>query len=207
LRTLVIDTATAACSVALIDDGGIVDAAHDVVGRGHAERLMPMIAALADRGRADRILVDCGPGSFTGVRVGLAAALGLGLGWQVPVAGYSSMAMIAAAAAASAGAPERFGVVLPGGHGEVFVQAFATPPLEIAGNLASVPPGAVDAVLGTVPLIGSGIRYLDDLAPARVLGDALPSARDALLLPVALANLPPRPIYGRAPDAKPMAVQ
>ncbi|WP_016744608.1 tRNA (adenosine(37)-N6)-threonylcarbamoyltransferase complex dimerization subunit type 1 TsaB, partial [Rhizorhabdus wittichii] len=99
-RALVIDTATAACSVALIEDGAIVAEAHDVVGRGHAERLMPMIAALPGGGRADSILVDCGPGSFTGVRVGLAAARALALGWGVPVHGYSSMAAIAATAAA-----------------------------------------------------------------------------------------------------------
>ena len=87
---LVIDTATAACSVALIADGEAVHAARELVGRGHAERLVPMIAELLrDAGgvRPSAILVDCGPGSFTGVRVGLAAALGLGIGWGVPVRG------------------------------------------------------------------------------------------------------------------------
>src|SRR3546814_8204244 len=68
--TLVIDTATAACSVALIDDGRAVADRHEIVGRGHAERLLPMIAELPGGGRADEILVDVGPGSFTGTRVG-----------------------------------------------------------------------------------------------------------------------------------------
>ena len=88
-RTLVIDTATAACSVALIAGDQVIDRRHEVVGRGHAERLVPMIAELGlggpGGGRAERILVDCGPGSFTGIRVGIAAARGLAIGWGVPV--------------------------------------------------------------------------------------------------------------------------
>src|SRR3546814_5856504 len=81
--TLVIDTATAACSVALIDDGRAVADRHEIVGRGHAERLLPMIAELPGGGRADEILVDVGPGSFTGTRVGIAAARGLAVGWEI----------------------------------------------------------------------------------------------------------------------------
>ncbi len=81
LRTLVIDTATAACSVALLDGDRVVAHGHDVVGRGHAERLVPMIAALPDGGRAARILVDCGPGSLPDSRRhrgGARAGAGLG---------------------------------------------------------------------------------------------------------------------------------
>ncbi len=55
--------------VGLVSGACLSDFGHDVVGRGHAERLVPMIAALPDGGRAERILVDCGPGSFTGIRV------------------------------------------------------------------------------------------------------------------------------------------
>ena len=85
---LVIDCATAACSVALLGaDGEVLDALHEVVGRGHAERLLPMIESVLAGRRPDAILVDCGPGSFTGVRVGLAAASGLAIGWGVPVSG------------------------------------------------------------------------------------------------------------------------
>src|ERR1700712_731470 len=110
-RTLVIETATAACSVALIEDGRVVAPMHEIVGRGHAERLVPMIAELPRGGRADAILVDVGPGSFTGIRVGIAAARGLGLGWGIPVHGYSSLALIAAAAFAADPALDRLAVV------------------------------------------------------------------------------------------------
>src|ERR1700749_4688656 len=128
MRTLVIETATAACSVALIEAGVVVASAHEVVGRGHAERLIPMIAGLPDGGRADAILVDCGPGSFTGIRVGIAAARGLGLGWNVPVHGFSSLPLVAAAAFAADANLDRLAVVLEGGHGEVFMQPFVRDP-------------------------------------------------------------------------------
>ena len=68
MRTLAFDTSGAACSVALFEDGAIIAERHEVVGRGHAERLIPWIAALPNGGKADLILVGCGPGSFTGVR-------------------------------------------------------------------------------------------------------------------------------------------
>ena len=70
MRTLVIDTATRACSVALFDGKQLLAAQHEVIGRGHAERLLPLIAALPNNGKADQIMVDVGPGSFTGIRVG-----------------------------------------------------------------------------------------------------------------------------------------
>src|SRR3546814_7003579 len=81
LRTLVIDTATEACSVALFENDELMARRHAIVGRGHAERLLPLIADFPDKGRADRIAVDIGPGSFTGVRIGLAAARALSFAW------------------------------------------------------------------------------------------------------------------------------
>ena len=84
MRILVIDTATQALSVALLEDGQPIGHFHEIVGRGHAEALLPAIAALPDGGRADAIAVDVGPGSFTGVRIGIAAARALALAWSVP---------------------------------------------------------------------------------------------------------------------------
>ncbi|KRB82543.1 tRNA threonylcarbamoyladenosine biosynthesis protein TsaB [Sphingomonas sp. Root710] len=205
-RTLVIDTATAACSVALIEDDRIIAEFHEVVGRGHAERLMPMIAALPDGGRADAILADCGPGSFTGVRVGLAAARALALGWGVGVHGYSSMAVIAAAVAhADVVADASIGIALTGGHGELFVQRFATAPVAALSALESLAPDGAAAVIIDTDVFGSGAAQLVAARNSGAARDRLPRAADARLLPVALSRLAPSPIYGRNADAKPVA--
>jgi tRNA threonylcarbamoyl adenosine modification protein YeaZ len=196
---LVVDSATAACSAALIDGDRVVAEAHEVVGRGHAERLVPMIEELLAGRRPAAILVDCGPGSFTGVRVGLAAAHGLAIGWQVPLSGYSSTSAVAAA---FSGEPE-IAVALHGGHGQLFVQSFAHDPLVPTDDLRSLLPEVAAAAIASPLVAGSGAQTL---VSARGWGraiDALPRAQDARLLPPALRSLPPRPIYGRAPDAKP----
>jgi tRNA threonylcarbamoyladenosine biosynthesis protein TsaB len=203
LRTLVIETATAACSVALIEDGRLLAHGHEVVGRGHAERLIPMIAALPEGGRAPHILVDCGPGSFTGIRVGIAAARGLALGWGATLSGYSSLTLLAATAFAQ-GATADLAIILEGGHGEVFMQGF-TAPFRDTGPFASLRPEvALDALAGR-RAIGTGVRFLTALEPGLPVEERLPDAADAILLPPHWTPLAPTPIYGRAPDAKPIA--
>lgn len=202
MRTLVIETATAGCSVALLESGTVIARDQEVVGRGHAERLIPMIAGLPGQGRAERILVDVGPGSFTGVRVGLAAAKGLAIGWGAEVNGYSSTFLLAAAAFHRDPALAALAVIIEGGHGEVFMQRF-TRPLSAQAPLQSLVPAVALAALD-VPAFGSGVHHMRALGAAQPLYDALPNAADAALLPVAAANLAGRPIYGRAPDAKPM---
>ena len=197
---LVIDSATAACSAALIGpEGQLIDERHELVGRGHAERLLPMIADLLGGRTAAAILVDCGPGSFTGVRVGIAAAQGLAIGWKVPLAGYSSLASLAAASGAGA-----LAVALTGGHDELFVQSYGGDPIGPLDEMRSLAPADAAAAVRADLVVGSGAEAL---VAARGHGrwvDALPRAADARLLPPALRGLPPRPIYGRAPDAKPM---
>ena len=200
---LVIDSATPACSVALVEDGRVVADRHEVVGRGHAERLIPMIQDLLSGQRARAILVDCGPGSFTGVRVGLAAAHGLAIGWQVPLSGYSSMAVIAAAAANGAGEDE-IAVALHAGHGQLFVQSYDREPLMPREALQSLLPQEAAAAVSAHHVYGSGAEALVSVRGFGEAHDALPRAADAVLLPEALRSLAVRPIYGRAPDAKPM---
>jgi len=201
MRTLVIETSTTACSVALIEFGALIARAHEVVGRGHAERLIPMIAELPNGGRADRIIVDCGPGSFTGVRVGIAAARGLALGWGADIAGFSSLPLVAAAGFADR-LTDDIAVVMEGGHGEVFMQAFAAD-LSPRSDMVSLKPAAALAALAGRRAVGNGVRWLAALDDTIDLTEALPDAASAILLPETLTALPPSPIYGRAPDAKP----
>lgn len=191
MRVLVIETATTACSVALLDASGNAAAADSAsVGRGHAERLIPMIAGLPDGGRADSIWVDCGPGSFTGIRVGIAAARALGLAWGIPVRGFASLALVATQWFADHAGADAVTVVMEGGHGEAFVQRFGRSPFGAVSPLESIERARAIALPG--PVAGN------------LTGDALvPTAHRAGLLPG--ADLPARPIYGRAPDAKPMS--
>jgi tRNA threonylcarbamoyl adenosine modification protein YeaZ len=186
---LVIETAFDACSVALLDGDRVAASAHEEIGRGHAERLVPMIAeALAAAGvsRADAISVDVGPGSFTGIRIGIAAARALGLAWGCPVSGYASTAAVAARAFAEATASGRVAVVLDAARGEVFLQYFTVGGPN--GDAVAVLPEAVPA---DVVRIGR--------AKALGLTGPSPRAADAALWS---ADLPPRPIYVRPPDAK-----
>ena len=197
--TLAIDSASEACSVALLDDGRLVAGEHRILGRGHAEALVPMIAQLPERGRAQRIVVSLGPGSFTGVRIGLAAARALGLAWGVPVLGYSTLALVAAQARAAAGAQPVL-VAMTGGHGEWFVAGFGADGAEEL-PLASLPPDAA-AAYPTALVAGS---QAEALVARRDSGTALalwPDARAIPLLAPAQYTTTLAPIYGRAPDAR-----
>ena len=197
---LVIETATPACSVALIEGERLLDERHEVVGRGHAERLVPMVEALLAGRRPEAVLVDCGPGSFTGIRVGLAAAQGLRIGWGVALAGFSSLAAIAAAARTAG----EIAVALEGGHGQLFVQSFGEEPMRALDALRSLSPAEAAAAIRAERIAGSGAAALVAERGWGEAEDALPRAADARLLPLDLRSLPPRPVYGRGPDAKPM---
>jgi tRNA threonylcarbamoyladenosine biosynthesis protein TsaB len=199
---LAIETATATCSVAMIENGVVVASAHEVVGRGHAERLIPMIAALPNGGRADHIMAGCGPGSFTGIRVGLAAARGLAIAWQAAVSGYSTLALIAAGYfRENATAVEVF-VVNAAGHGEVFIEGYRREPFESLFPLVSLLPiHAAELLQGRI-VIGTGAPQMSALGVKTEAKDLGPDVRNLVLLPPALVRLAAQPIYGRGPDAK-----
>ncbi|RRQ52394.1 tRNA (adenosine(37)-N6)-threonylcarbamoyltransferase complex dimerization subunit type 1 TsaB [Sphingorhabdus wooponensis] len=197
MRTLVIDTATRACSVALFDDDHVVAAAHEVIGRGHAERLLPLIATLPSNGKADQVMVNVGPGSFTGIRVGVAAAKALGLAWHVEVHGYGCLALVAAMGRSQLTEPAPIDVVMTGGHGEYFFEAFDAQGHSCAPARSVLPSDLLN--LSTATVVAGDI---DPQSTDRHWLDLLPDARHWVHL---RANLPlaATPIYGRAPDAKP----
>jgi len=201
LRRLVIDSATEACSVALFDGDVLVAGEHAMLGRGHAEQLVPMIAALPGKGRADSIAVNIGPGSFTGIRVGLAAARALALVWQVPLAGYSSLTLVAAMARkAHAGAA--IDVVMSGGHGEWFFQPFAVDGTALA-EVQSLLPEHVAATSRADHLAGSQAEALAARRGGALLAAPIwPDARAFALLAAGALQADALPSYGRAPDAR-----
>lgn len=203
MRLLVIDSASEACSVALVEAGAIVDYRHDVIGRGHAERLVPRIAELADGGRAAAIRVGCGPGSFAGVRIGVAAARALAFGWGVSAQGFSTLALVAAGAANAIAEADGALVVMEGGHGQWFVQPFAAD-LRPRGEVRSLVPD--EAILRDDALVvgNRAEAFVAHRGMGRAIS-ALPDARAFPWLPEDALFDDPSPIYGRAPDAKPMA--
>jgi len=194
---LAIDTSTAACTAAAFDAAGECIARRDeAIGRGHAERLVPMIQELLDGRTATHVLVGVGPGSFTGIRVGIAAAQGLAIGWNAELAGMSSLALLAS----SAKAATSVAAAMHGGHGELLVQQFDS--LAPTTPFLNLPPIEAAALISAHLVVGPGAA---ELVEARGWGEALeawPSAANSLELPGELRTLAPRPIYARAPDAR-----
>ena len=200
MRTLAVDCATEACSVALFEYDELIAGDHRLLGRGHAEHLVPMIAALPDKGRADRIALSLGPGSFTGVRIGLAAARALALAWHAEIFGYPTLALVAAIARLRFG-PQPVSVAMTGGHGEWFVQDFAGDGLP-EDDLHSLPPADAEKRARHDLIAGT---QAEALVAQRGKGQAVPlwpDARHFLALPPALLSSTIAPLYGRAPDAR-----
>jgi tRNA threonylcarbamoyl adenosine modification protein YeaZ len=210
VRTLAIETATEACSVALFRDGMCCQRRYEVLGRGHAERLVPMIAELPEKGRAERILVSLGPGSFTGVRIGLATARALGLAWGAEVLGYPTLHLVAEmGAAAKRGeplshenpSPPNFLLCMAGGHGEWFVQPFS-PAREPIGPVRSLRPEEAVDLYSEPVVIGSRSREFVALRGSGEAWEVLPNAFRASALTGYSLTWNLAPLYGRPPDAR-----
>jgi tRNA threonylcarbamoyladenosine biosynthesis protein TsaB len=219
MRVLAIDTALEACSAAVLDtERGQTTASEtmDMV-RGHAEALIPLVARVLDRARIeffsgiDRIAVTTGPGSFTGLRVGISAARGFALAAGRPAIGLSTLAAYAAPLIADDDSLPVVAVV-DARHDHVYLQVFgAGGRTLVAPRLVSIREAVRMASSGRPRLVGTGAKLLADAWPAEA---AAPSAVDPRRAPditwvarlgAAAANTgtPPKPLYLRAPDAQP----
>lgn len=211
MKILSLDTAMAACSAAVIDTECSLPlaAAFVAMERGHAEALPPMVADVMRRSgtvysQLDRIAVTTGPGTFTGVRIGLAFARGLGLAGGLPVIGIDSLTAIAA----NEQAPVPLLVVSDARNGEVYAATFdgerklaAAPHVTIASSAATeARPGS--RVIGTAArgLIAGSSR--SDLIVSSA-GDLPDAARFGRLAEHVAPGSMPSPLYLRSPDAKP----
>src|SRR5438067_1334167 len=130
MRVLAIDTALAACSAALLDTGrgGIVASETLTMARGHAEAIMPLIARVMDLADVefaalDRVAVTTGPGSFTGLRVGISAIRGIALAAAKPAIGLSTLAAFAAPLIAEDDSTH-VAAVVDARHDHVYFQVF-----------------------------------------------------------------------------------
>jgi tRNA threonylcarbamoyladenosine biosynthesis protein TsaB len=201
-----LDTCLTACSVAVSDGARVLAHESEDMARGHQERLAPMVQrvmaeAALPFSRLERIGVTVGPGSFTGLRVGLAFAKGLGAALGAPVAGVGVLEVLAAAAEGLVFA------AVDARRDQVYLQGFeggralmAPDALELGTAAARVAEIAADR---PVTLVGSGAPLLADVAPAaRVLVPAGADARLVARLAAARAPAPARPLYLRAPDAR-----
>ena len=201
-----LDTCLSSCSVAVLDGERVVAWSREVMARGHQERLAPMARqVMAQAGlafnRLDRIAVTVGPGSFTGLRVGIAFAKGLALALDKPAVGIGTLEALAAEAA---------GLVFPAidaRRGQLYLQAFEDGrPLMAPDALSAEVAAARLAELSQgrpFTLVGSGAALLADVAPgAAIIAAEGPDARHVARLAAARAPGPLKPLYLRAPDAK-----
>jgi tRNA threonylcarbamoyladenosine biosynthesis protein TsaB len=212
MKLLAIDTAMAACSAALHESGSVLAKAFAAMERGHAEAIAPMVRdvmaqASLEFAALDRVVVTIGPGTFTGVRIGLAMARGLGLALNIPVIGIDTLSAIAANApqtgrpllvAADARKDEVYAALFDGAG--KMIRAPAVISLEACVQL--LPQGPVQ-VMGTAAEAAIYASPRLDLARCRAgdLPDAANFGRRGFELSDTSAMLVP--LYLRQPDAKP----
>lgn len=167
-------TSSPALSLALVADGVVLAADHRLIGRGHAEALVPAVAALLGGRQPAAIIVDTGPGSYTGIRIGVAAARALALAWGVPVHGLPALALVAAPwLAANPGAASVLALI-DAGRGQA---AGAL----VGRDLRVPPPRLMAALPDDVPATGAGAALLAGAAGAG--GHGHPDAAAAALVP------------------------
>ena len=208
---LALDTALSACQAAVTEDGRVLALRSEPMERGHQERLAPLVAeTMAQAGvgfdRIDRIAVTVGPGSFTGVRVGLAFAKGLALALDRPCLGVGTLEALAA------GKPGFVAAVVDARRDQLYLQVFVDgAPVMAPDALAAGDAAARLAELysgGPAVLTGPGAGLLEGIITgARMEAAAFPdvSALAGLAQRRTAPIPPPRPLYLRAPDARTLA--
>jgi len=215
---LALDSSGAACSAALWRRGTVVACRYRAMARGHAEALMPMlIETMTEAGEQlaalDAVAVTVGPGAFTGIRIGLAAARGIGLAANIPVVGVTTFAAVAEAVSDAERMGRRLLVVLDSKRGDVFAQEFTSDRAAV-GTPAVLPlAGVLQRVAsGRFTLAGDGIAVVRrdvDAADLDVRYSAADGPADARwVAPLAARSLaekialPPTPLYLRAPEVR-----
>jgi tRNA threonylcarbamoyladenosine biosynthesis protein TsaB len=218
MKVLAFDSSGAACSAAIRDgEGRLLAHRFEALARGHAERLMPMLrdvmreAGLAFSG-LDVVAVTTGPGSFTGIRVGLAAARGLALASGLPLLGVTAFEAVAAVVSPDERRGGALIVAIDSRRDDLFIQSFAADGTALSAPAALAPAALAETVpAGDLMIAGDGAaRARDALAalgrPALLTrADGPPDAADIASLAVARwrpGTRPalPVPLYLRPPD-------
>jgi tRNA threonylcarbamoyladenosine biosynthesis protein TsaB len=214
MHILAFDCAGAQCAAALVEDGRVV-AQRQIEGeRGHAQFLVPLLGeTLADAGLSysdiDRIAVTTGPGSFTGIRVALAAAHGLALALDKPIVGITVFEAVAAAANESEPQAPKILVAVDSRRAEIFAQLFDAT-VRPSGDPMMASPAEIAAAAGQGPLLLAGdaagqvLQHLDPAAVTLHSGGVDP-AIVARLAAGRTPGPPPAPFYMRPADARPRA--
>ena len=218
---LAIDTALDACAAAVLDTeaGGLVAHESQPMKRGHAEALMPLIARVMHQSglsfaSLDRIAVTTGPGSFTGLRVGLSAARGIALAARKPAVGLTTLSAYAAPLISEHGEHPIISAI-DARHDHVYVQVVTGDGGALVRPRVAPIEEALDASrFGAPHLVGNAAKILaerwpkDAPQPIAVDPQAAPDITWVAWLGAAADpdSAPARPFYLRAPDAKPAAI-
>jgi tRNA threonylcarbamoyladenosine biosynthesis protein TsaB len=202
---LALDAAGAACSVALWRAGAIAANRRQSMARGHAEALMPLILETLAAGGAgfadlDRIAVGVGPGSFTGIRIALAAARGIALAADLPIVGVDSFSAVAAALPAALRADRALLVAIDSKRDKLFGRYYDTGLLPLGEALTLTPEALLERrPAGALLVAGDGApRFVGAAGVEIAAGDwAVDATSIALLAAEGRAQQPPRPLYLR----------
>ena len=224
MKILAIDTALNACSVAITDGAETRAFNHEIRSRGHAETLLPLIRSLMSEAKLsfpdlDLVAVTVGPGTFTGLRIGLAAARGISLAAAKPCVGVTTLESLAASVDARTAGPQIIVPAIDARRQEVYLQSFKYDeephfPNAISPPIASPITEASDHIVNQpLLLLGNGAALLEQSGALKDYNfkilDQEPNPDARIIAKIAASRAstvkvgtPPAPLYLRSPDAK-----